>query len=65
MDNLCGKKFGRWTVIDRDVSKHNCRGLRWNCICDCGTHIPYTYTTQKIEDLIKSIIEDPVTTTVA
>lgn len=33
--NLSGKKFGRWTVIDRDTSKKHKKSM-WNCVCECG-----------------------------
>lgn len=33
--NLTGKKFGRWTVINR--SKNVGIFVAWNCICECGT----------------------------
>lgn len=38
-ENLIGKKFGRWTVIDYappDIYSGK-RHLRWLCRCDCGT----------------------------
>ena len=34
LKDLTNKKIGRWTVIDRDVSK---KKVYWNCICECGT----------------------------
>lgn len=33
--NLVGRKFGRWTVIQRSANDSN-RGARWLCRCDCG-----------------------------
>jgi hypothetical protein len=32
---LTGKRFGRWTVVQR--AKANAKGARWSCRCDCGT----------------------------
>ena len=32
--NLLGKKFGRWIVID-EASKHKTKTM-WNCVCECG-----------------------------
>lgn len=34
--NLIGKRFGRWTVIDKGGYGANGK-LKWKCICDCGT----------------------------
>lgn len=34
--NLSGKRFGKWTVVDRAASRGN--HSYWNCICECGTH---------------------------
>ena len=31
-----GRKFGRWTVIERDKSRSSRLGVRWACRCDCG-----------------------------
>lgn len=39
--DLSGKKFGRWTVIERGedhFTKSCVRLTMWNCVCDCGTH---------------------------
>ena len=33
--NLIGKKFNRWTVIER-ASNGNANQIRWLCKCDCG-----------------------------
>ena len=33
--DLTGKRFGRWTVIDKSERKHD--RVYWNCVCDCGT----------------------------
>lgn len=35
VEDLTGKRFGLWTVIDR-ATNHG-KSQRWNCICDCGT----------------------------
>lgn len=40
-ENLIGKKFGRWTVIDeapnRVSSSGKTRSIMWKCRCECGT----------------------------
>ena len=36
LEDLTGKRFGRWTVISKADSTSDWR-TRWNCICDCGT----------------------------
>lgn len=35
MIDLTGKKFGRWTVLEKAESKRD--GVYWKCRCDCGT----------------------------
>lgn len=35
-DDMPGKKFGKWTVIERDKNKG--RRLYYKCICDCGAN---------------------------
>ena len=39
VDDLAGKRFGNWTVLELDLSdnKSSKRGARWICRCDCGT----------------------------
>lgn len=39
VDDLTGKKFGYWTVIEQDLSDSTTskRGARWVCRCDCGS----------------------------
>lgn len=37
--DLTGKKFGRLTVIDRDITKQKSKGVYWNCLCECGNII--------------------------
>lgn len=37
VEDLTGKKFGYWTVLERDKEKHNTRDVRWICQCECGT----------------------------
>lgn len=39
VDDLVGKRFGSWTVLELDLSndKSSKRGARWICRCDCGT----------------------------
>ncbi len=34
--DLSGKRFGHWTVIERDDSA-NKKNIYWKCVCDCGT----------------------------
>ena len=31
--DLKGKRFGRWTVLNKNLSR---KGVYWNCVCDCG-----------------------------
>ena len=33
--DLTGQKFGRWTVLERDLSKKGT--AYWICECECGT----------------------------
>ena len=44
--DLVGKKFGRWTVVEKveDTSYLAFPRKTWHCICECGTHrnIPET-----------------------
>lgn len=36
IDNICGQRFGKLTVIE-DSDKRNKEGaVIWNCLCDCG-----------------------------
>lgn len=35
--NITGMKFGKWNVIDRDLTKAGRDQAYWNCICECGT----------------------------
>lgn len=32
--NLSGKRFGKWTVVDRAANRGD--HSYWNCVCDCG-----------------------------
>lgn len=32
---LCGVRFGRWTVVEKDLAK--AKHTYWTCRCDCGT----------------------------
>jgi hypothetical protein len=32
-----GDHFGRWTVLERSELPRAKRGVRWDCVCDCGT----------------------------
>lgn len=35
--DLTGQQFGRWTVIEEDVSQSG-KGARWICQCSCPLH---------------------------
>lgn len=35
MENLAGKTFGKWTVLD-DYIQGKDRHIRWLCKCTCG-----------------------------
>lgn len=35
-NDLTGKRFGHWTVLERDYSIHK-KNIHWVCKCDCGT----------------------------
>ncbi|MBR0536440.1 MAG: hypothetical protein IIX14_08695 [Clostridia bacterium] len=39
VEDMTGSKFGKWTVLKRDLSgdSNSKRGARWICQCDCGT----------------------------
>lgn len=37
LDDLTGKRFGRWTVLYQSDSKFKTRMTMWHCRCDCGT----------------------------
>lgn len=41
VEDLLGQRFGRWTVIEQDLSDDNKskRGARWICRCDCGNEV--------------------------
>ena len=34
--DIKGKRFGKWTVIEKDFSKKKGNGFWWKCKCDCG-----------------------------
>lgn len=34
--DLIGKKFGRLTVLSRNIQNTSKRETQWNCVCDCG-----------------------------
>lgn len=38
VDDLTGKRFGHWVVLNRDLSDQSTskQGARWLCKCDCG-----------------------------
>lgn len=42
--DLTGQRFGRWTVIKRDLSK---KTTYWICKCDCGTEKSVAATSLK------------------
>lgn len=35
-EDLSGKKFNMWTVVDRNYEPKEYNTVRWNCVCDCG-----------------------------
>lgn len=37
MEDLTGKQFGKWKVLQRDTNKYKTRNIRWICECECGT----------------------------
>lgn len=37
MENLIGKKFNLYTVIDGPIRKENTKKIYWKCKCECGT----------------------------
>nr|DAH18426.1 MAG TPA: restriction enzyme [Caudoviricetes sp.] len=37
MEDLTGKAFGKWTVIERAFDKSKSKGAKWKCRCECGT----------------------------
>jgi hypothetical protein len=45
--NLIGKRFGRWTVVARDITKLNRKHIFWHAICDCGNKKSLTGHTLK------------------
>lgn len=36
LDDLTGKRFGRWTVLYQTKSKFKTHATMWHCRCDCG-----------------------------
>jgi hypothetical protein len=34
--DLIGRKFGRWTVLSREIDENN--KTKWKCKCDCGNY---------------------------
>lgn len=40
---LAGKRYGRWTVVDRATTEPG-KHARWNCVCDCGHKCPVMQT---------------------
>jgi hypothetical protein len=34
---LAGQRFGRWAVLSPHSERGGWGGLRWNCVCNCGT----------------------------
>ena len=39
LKNLTGQKFGKLTVLERDIDKRNKEKVYWKCQCDCGNII--------------------------
>ena len=37
VEDLTGKKFGSWLVLERDNKKYKTNDIRWICQCECGT----------------------------
>jgi len=42
IENIAGRKFGRWTVIAKG-SRTNAGRQRWKCRCECGTEREVTH----------------------
>ncbi len=38
LDDLTGRRFGKWKVIERLPRRGNM--TMWKCRCDCGTEAP-------------------------
>lgn len=38
MIDLTGRRFGKWTVINRVGSAEHNREATWRCRCDCGVY---------------------------
>ena len=39
MEDLTGKRFGRWTIVKRapdKITQSGYRNIMWHCVCDCG-----------------------------
>ena len=34
--DLCGRQFGRWTVLERAPQRGGQKTTWWKCLCDCG-----------------------------
>jgi hypothetical protein len=37
VENLTGRVFDRWTVLERDYSAARSKNINWICRCECGT----------------------------
>lgn len=37
MEDLSGRRFGKWTVLERAYDNSKSKGAKWLCQCDCGT----------------------------
>lgn len=46
-ENLKGKRFGKWKVIERLPNKPNKTAAIWLCRCKCGTESPVAASSLK------------------
>lgn len=51
--DITNKKFGRWTVIEKDDCRNKHGAIMWNCICDCG-NVGLISTSSLIHGVSKS-----------
>lgn len=47
LDDLTGKRFGYWKVLDRLPDKPGSGHVRWRCRCKCGREYPVFATHLK------------------
>ena len=48
-ENLVGKKFGHWTVLEKTDQRTSDRKILWKCICDCGNKEIYLINTSDLK----------------